>query len=226
MFDIAWTEFLVVAVVALVVVGPRDLPGLLRTVGKTIANLRRMASEFQGQFNEAMREAELDDLKREVTGLKDQAAKVVGKNPFQIARDELKNAMDDKPKAAPSALAGEAGKTDVVADMPSAFAPPAPAAPPAPFEADFAPTPEKPVATKAPAKRAKAADATAAATANGATRSKAAKAASAKAAGKAPTASKAASKAPAAKKPAAGKRPAASEPDDEPARPTPPGAAA
>jgi sec-independent protein translocase protein TatB len=152
MFDIAWSEFLVVAVVALVVVGPRDLPALLRTVGKTVASLRRMAGEFQSQFNEAMREAELDDLKREVTGLKDQASKLVGPNPLQIARDELKSAWDDKPASAPSALSGETPKTDPEADIPSAFAPPpaieAPAEPPIPTEADFAPTPEAEPAPK------------------------------------------------------------------------------
>lgn len=152
MFDIAWTEFLVVAVVALVVVGPRDLPGLLRTVGKTISSLKRMAGEFQGQFNEAMREAELDDLKREVTGLKDSASKMVGASPFQIARDELKNALSDKPKKTPSALAGEAPSRDQPDDTPSALAPPAPTQePPRPKAAEFAPLPDdKPAAKRRP----------------------------------------------------------------------------
>lgn len=140
MFDIAWSEFLVVAVVALVVVGPRDLPALLRTVGKTVASLRRMAGEFQSQFNDAMREAELDDLKNQVTGLKDAASKAVGASPFQIARDELKNALSDiKAKPAPSALAGEAPAAGEAAEqIPSAFAPEAPETPPAPSEAEFA----------------------------------------------------------------------------------------
>lgn len=145
MFDIAWSEFLVIGVVALVVVGPRDLPALLRTVGKSVATLRRMAGEFQTQFNDAMREAELDDLKNEVTGLKNAANKMVGASPFQIARDELKNALESKPKAAPSALAGEApAETDAAA--PSALAPeiePTPE-PPAPTEAEFAPKPIEP----------------------------------------------------------------------------------
>ena len=150
MFDIAWSEFLVVAVVALVVVGPRDLPALLRTVGKTIASLKRMAGEFQGQFNEAMREAELDDLKNQVTGLKDSASKMVGASPFQIARDEIKNALADKPKKTPSALAGEEPAADFADDTPSAFAPPAPPIPPPldqpspPSASDFTPRPAFP----------------------------------------------------------------------------------
>lgn len=153
MFDIAWSEFLVVAVVALVVVGPKDLPALLRTVGKTVASLRRMAGEFQTQFNDAMREAELDGLKNEITGLKDGAQKMMGPNPLQIARDELKSALADKPKPAPSALAGPAAaETAVPDDTPSAFAPPPPEiAPvdelPAPTPAEFTDAPTTPAET-------------------------------------------------------------------------------
>lgn len=66
MFDIAWSEMVLIGAVALVVIGPKDLPKALRTVGQTIGRVRRMASEFQGQFNEAMREAELADLKKQV----------------------------------------------------------------------------------------------------------------------------------------------------------------
>lgn len=66
MFDIAWSEMVLIGAVALVVIGPKDLPKVLRTVGQTIGKVRRMAAEFQGQFNEAMREAELADLKKQV----------------------------------------------------------------------------------------------------------------------------------------------------------------
>ncbi|MEC9344205.1 MAG: Sec-independent protein translocase protein TatB, partial [Pseudomonadota bacterium] len=64
MFDIGWTELFVVAIVALFVVGPKDLPGMLRTVGKTVGNLRRMAGDFQRQFNDALKEAELDEVRK------------------------------------------------------------------------------------------------------------------------------------------------------------------
>ncbi|CAH1678619.1 Sec-independent protein translocase protein TatB [Hyphomicrobiales bacterium] len=66
MFDIAWSEMVLIGAVALVVIGPKDLPKALRTVGQTVARVRRMATEFQGQFNDAMREAELADLKKQV----------------------------------------------------------------------------------------------------------------------------------------------------------------
>lgn len=66
MFDIAWSEFMLIGAVALVVIGPKDLPKALRTVGQAVGKIRRMAAEFQGQFNDAMREAELHDLKKQV----------------------------------------------------------------------------------------------------------------------------------------------------------------
>ncbi len=65
MFDITSSKLLILAVVALIVVGPKDLPILLRTVGKYLGVIRRHAAEFRGQFDEAMREAELDGLKKE-----------------------------------------------------------------------------------------------------------------------------------------------------------------
>ncbi len=73
MFDIAWGEFVVIAVVALIVIGPKELPGVLRAIGQWTTKIRRMAAEFQGQFQEALREAEMADLKKEVDTLNDAA---------------------------------------------------------------------------------------------------------------------------------------------------------
>lgn len=61
--DIGWSEILVIAVVALVVIGPKDLPKALRTFGKFTGQLRKMAGEFRKQFDDALKEAELSDLK-------------------------------------------------------------------------------------------------------------------------------------------------------------------
>jgi sec-independent protein translocase protein TatB len=66
MFDIGWGEFLVIGIVALIVIGPKELPGVLRSLGQGISKIRSMASEFQGQFQEAMREAEMADIKKSV----------------------------------------------------------------------------------------------------------------------------------------------------------------
>ena len=73
MFDIAWGEFVVIGVVALIVIGPKELPAVLRAIGQWTTKIRRMASEFQGQFQEALREAEMADLKKEVDNLNDAA---------------------------------------------------------------------------------------------------------------------------------------------------------
>src|SRR5262245_12043826 len=66
MFDIGWSEIVVIGVVALIVIGPKELPGVLRAIGQWTTKIRRMAGEFQSQFQEAMREAEMADLKKEV----------------------------------------------------------------------------------------------------------------------------------------------------------------
>ena len=66
MFQMSWSEVLIVVVVAIVVVGPKDLPQMLRGLGRTMAKLRRMADEFQNQFSEALREAELDRIKENI----------------------------------------------------------------------------------------------------------------------------------------------------------------
>ena len=70
MFDIGWSEILVIAVVAIVVVGPKELPRMLRSFGKTMGTVRRMSNDFKRQFDEALREAEreagLEDTKKQL----------------------------------------------------------------------------------------------------------------------------------------------------------------
>src|SRR5215210_1130758 len=65
MFDISWGKLVIIGVVALLVIGPKELPMVLRTVGQWMSKIRRMASEFQGQFQDAMREAEMADIKKQ-----------------------------------------------------------------------------------------------------------------------------------------------------------------
>jgi sec-independent protein translocase protein TatB len=95
MFDLSWGEILVIGGVALVVIGPKDLPKALRTVGNMTAKVRRMAAEFQTQFNDAMREAELDELRKEVDGINRSVASTTPAfNPLQTVRDEIKGAIE------------------------------------------------------------------------------------------------------------------------------------
>jgi sec-independent protein translocase protein TatB len=70
MFDLGWSKVLILAVVAIVVVGPKELPSLLRTLGQFISQLRRHAAEFRAQFDDAMKSAELDQIKKDVEAIK------------------------------------------------------------------------------------------------------------------------------------------------------------
>ena len=74
MFDIGWSEFVLIAVVALIAIGPKELPGVLRMVGQWMGKARKMAAEFQSQFQEAMREAEMADLKKSFDEVREAAS--------------------------------------------------------------------------------------------------------------------------------------------------------
>src|SRR5438046_1731270 len=96
MFDIGWGELLVIGVVALIAIGPKELPAVLRTVGQWMGKVRRMASEFQSQFQEAMREAEMADLKKQVEEMSAAAVRKF-EEPIETARKDVEDAMVDKP---------------------------------------------------------------------------------------------------------------------------------
>lgn len=66
MFDFAWSELALIAVVALIVIGPKDLPRVLRTVGQWVRRARAIAREFQGSIEELVREADLDDVRKHI----------------------------------------------------------------------------------------------------------------------------------------------------------------
>ena len=70
MFDFGAGELVVIGVVALVAIGPKELPGLLRTVGQAVGKMRRMAGDFQNQFNDAMREADMADAQKLIADIK------------------------------------------------------------------------------------------------------------------------------------------------------------
>jgi sec-independent protein translocase protein TatB len=108
MLDMSWGEIMVIGAVALIVIGPKDLPKALRTVGQMTSKLRRMAAEFQGQFNEAMREAELDEVKKQLQGVNDSVSSATNTsfNPIQTIRDELKTSIE-APVTAPEKAASQ-----------------------------------------------------------------------------------------------------------------------
>jgi sec-independent protein translocase protein TatB len=111
MFDIAWGEFILIAVVALIVIGPKELPAVLRTIGQWTVKIRRMAAEFQGQFQEALREAEMADLRKEVDNLNEQAKNFTSFDPvsFQGVPKEEPKPEDAAGQPAEAAKPPDAG---------------------------------------------------------------------------------------------------------------------
>ncbi len=101
MFDVGGGEIIVIGIVALLVVGPKELPGLLRAGGAAMNKVRRMAGEFRAQFDEAMREAEVDQAKKAFTDMNDQVQSNIGQpakpafNPMDTIRNEIKSAKDE-----------------------------------------------------------------------------------------------------------------------------------
>ncbi len=148
---------MLIGAVALVVIGPKDLPKALRSVGEAVGKIKRMAAEFQGQFNDAMREAELHDLKKQVedVGGSVQAATKVDFNPIQTIREELKGvAAPAAATTAPVALG-----TDAAAPMPTADPVIPLPEPPPPFDpAELAAAPEPAAKPKRTRKKAAEAD--------------------------------------------------------------------
>jgi sec-independent protein translocase protein TatB len=104
MFDLTSSKLLILGVVALIVVGPKELPFLLRTIGKYVSMVRRQANEFRAQFDEAMREAELDSIRKDV------------ENVARDAENSLKDATSsvDREIHASQQAIDDAGKVDGV----------------------------------------------------------------------------------------------------------------
>jgi sec-independent protein translocase protein TatB len=140
MFNIGWSELLVIGIVALIVIGPKELPGALRTLGQWMTKVRRMASEFQGQFQEAMREAELADLKKEVDEMTAKAQSYAHFDPVEDIRKDLENAASppselNAPLTEPSSAPAPGTEAAAPPPAPAADAPPPEAAPaPAPTQ--------------------------------------------------------------------------------------------
>jgi sec-independent protein translocase protein TatB len=96
MFDISWSELLILGIVTLIFVGPKEMPRFLGTLGKYAGMVRRQAQEFRQQFDDAMREAELQRIKEEVEGMSRAIEKSVreadqlGKESIESAKSEMR----------------------------------------------------------------------------------------------------------------------------------------
>jgi len=141
MFDIGWSELVVIAVVALIAIGPKELPGVLRMVGQYMRKIRGMASEFQGQFQEAMREAEMADLKKHVDEMTDTAKGFTDFDPLASVKKEVESFSAD-----PLGTSTPAPSMASASPEPAAPGAPAPVSPdttiPAPASSDTAIAPQ------------------------------------------------------------------------------------
>jgi sec-independent protein translocase protein TatB len=147
MFDISWSEFAIIAVVALIAIGPKELPGVLRTVGQWMGKARKMAAEFQSQFQEAMREAEMADLKKSFDEVKEAASGFTSGNIMTSLEKDVSSALNiediDKPapsvpapsvEATPSAVASADTQAEAAASQPPIAIAPENEQPPVPAE--------------------------------------------------------------------------------------------
>src|SRR5579864_4506073 len=126
MFNIGWSEYLVIAVIALIAIGPKELPGVLRMVGQWVGKARKMAAEFQGQFQEAMREAEMADLKKSFDEVKEAATGFTGGNIMTSLQKDVTEALNVDPIDKPAA--GEDAPATPSLEAPAVTTPEVPAA--------------------------------------------------------------------------------------------------
>ena len=130
MFDIGWSEIAVIAVVALIAIGPKELPGVLRMVGQWMGKARKMAAEFQGQFQEAMREAEMADLKKSFDEVKEAASGFIKGNLMTSLERDVSKYLDiegiDKPAVPASETTASEPPATSKLDAPATSNPEAP----------------------------------------------------------------------------------------------------
>lgn len=132
MFDLSWTEILIIGAAAIIFIGPKELPSALRTAGRLVGKARSMAREFQSNVEEMVRESELDELKKQVQKIES----------GDYAR-ELEKTIDPKGEVAAALTPPDLSAPVPTETPPTAVAPPSasPETPPAPPES---PTPARP----------------------------------------------------------------------------------
>lgn len=142
MLDISGGELFVIGVIALVVIGPKELPGLIRTAGNAMAKVRRMAAEFRGQFDDAMRDAELDQAKKAFDDVKDMASSVKPAfNPLDTIRNEIQSVKEEMTSVKDAAGKAAAAPLPEPKFDPPPLAPPVNITPEVPLAAPVAPAP-------------------------------------------------------------------------------------
>ncbi|HET6378917.1 MAG TPA: Sec-independent protein translocase protein TatB [Methylocella sp.] len=109
MFEFDAGKLIIIGIVALIVIGPKDLPRVMRQVGQAVAKMRRMAGDFRAQLMEAMREAEFEAIHSDMAKLEERAKAGSSADPLAQIKAELTQAIEraDEPEALPAAAEGE-----------------------------------------------------------------------------------------------------------------------
>ena len=114
-FGVGYTEMFLIAVVAIIVIGPKELPAVLRTLGKSMAKMRGMAREFQGHLDSAMKDAGLDDVKKEFNNLKNinpiESVKKDVVADVKKQEDDFKKLFGDAPPETPKPAVAATSQT-------------------------------------------------------------------------------------------------------------------
>jgi sec-independent protein translocase protein TatB len=126
MFEFDAGKLIIIGIVALIVIGPKELPRVMRQVGHAVAKLRRLGAEFQAQFMEALREADAEEMKADIRNLTESAKLDLGVNPLALAKAELTSALErpagvsePAPVQAKTTGPGEADTADSAAVAPA-----------------------------------------------------------------------------------------------------------
>lgn len=146
MFDIGWGELVVIGIVALIAIGPKELPTVLRSMGQWMGKIRRMSAEFQGQFQEALREAEMSDLKRQADDISSSVSSFTNFDPLAATDTSAATASADAPPAPEAAPHATPESDTAVLSVPPELPIDVPLQEPPPpaTNEDFAPVTEPP----------------------------------------------------------------------------------
>ncbi len=146
MFGLGWGEVVVIGIVALIAIGPKELPTVLRTLGQWMGKVRRMANEFQGQFQEALREAEFADLQKHAEEITTSVNEIGNIDPIGEVQKDVEREFENVDPLAEAKPAESVSATPDGATLPAGIVPPAADVPPAPLPEIKVPLPELPAA--------------------------------------------------------------------------------
>ncbi|MEM6496764.1 MAG: Sec-independent protein translocase protein TatB [Pseudomonadota bacterium] len=116
MLDIGWAELFVMAVIALLVVGPKELPAMLRTIGKFVSMIKRQAQDFRSQFDEAIKDTEFEQVKNDLQDLKSEATSTIsdvrdGFKDEMRELDDVRRELDEEHAKLDAEMKREYGET-------------------------------------------------------------------------------------------------------------------